>query len=309
MRKLSSTAFAVVILLFAIGVGRLSAGSPDAPGDPNSIGAQMVSLEAIYQRLDTGAAGTVATAFQEPSTSPISGTMHNLNQIMSQAPVLDSTNGATRANVVSGKTFWGLTSGQWGPQTGTAPAAGVAKTGQTNCYNSAGLASSCNGVEDGALQRGVTPPNPRFVVAGPGAIEGVGTVTDKLTGLIWLRDADCFGQVTWFQAINLTIQINNGNNCGTVFNQLNEGNWRVPNLKELQSLIDYGHVNPALPSGYSSFFNNVPAAGRYWSSTTVENTGQTANGWEIDFAVGTVNRNQPKTTSANYHVWPVRGPQ
>src|SRR4051812_3269709 len=108
MRKLGSAAIAVIILTVGIGVGRLSAGSPDSPGDPNSIGAQMVTLEAIYQRLNTGAAGTVATAFQEPPTSPLSGTMHTLNEIMAQAPALDNTNGATRANVLAGKKFWGL---------------------------------------------------------------------------------------------------------------------------------------------------------------------------------------------------------
>jgi hypothetical protein len=44
------------------------------------------------------------------------------------------------------------------------------------------------------------------------------------------------------------------------------GSWRLPNVKELASLIDYGTFNPALPAGHS--FSGVQLT-RYWSSTTV----------------------------------------
>ena len=40
---------------------------------------------------------------------------------MAQMPTLDDTNGATTADVLFGKTFWGLTSGAWKMQTGTLP--------------------------------------------------------------------------------------------------------------------------------------------------------------------------------------------
>ena len=72
-----------------------------------------------------------------------------------------------------------LTAGHWA-QTGTYniyPAM-LPKTGQTTSY-AAG--------DDGALQKGVAWPNPRFTD------NGNGTVTDNLTGLIWLKNANCFG--------------------------------------------------------------------------------------------------------------------
>ena len=50
--------------------------------------------------------------------------MHDLNDIMGAAPVLDNTDGATAANVLSGKTFWGLTNGEWGLQSGSIPTSG-----------------------------------------------------------------------------------------------------------------------------------------------------------------------------------------
>ena len=44
---------------------------------------------------------------------------------------------------------------------------------------------------DGDLQKGVAWPNPRFTD------NANGTVTDNLTGLIWLKNANCFGRPVW----------------------------------------------------------------------------------------------------------------
>ena len=50
--------------------------------------------------------------------------------------------------------------------------------------------------DDGDLEKGITWPNPRFTD------NGVGTVTDNLTGLIWLKDANCFGPRDWSEAVS-----------------------------------------------------------------------------------------------------------
>ena len=94
------------------------AGDLDSPGAPAD-GSGMYSLEDIYNRLNTGASGTQGGPFKEPSAGPTAGTGHNLNEVMGKAPAEDDTNGAAPANVGLGKTFWGLGSGNWGPQTGT----------------------------------------------------------------------------------------------------------------------------------------------------------------------------------------------
>ena len=106
---------AVVVAVFA--------GNPDSPpGPPEST--LSYTLEDIYQRLDTSAAGTPIT-FTEPISGPGTGTMHTLDDIMGVAPAVDDTSGATQADVLAGKTVWGLTSGEWGPITGTHPLAPV----------------------------------------------------------------------------------------------------------------------------------------------------------------------------------------
>jgi len=75
------------------------------------------TLEGIYQRLDSGAAGT-KTVFAEPTSNESTG--HTVNQIMDKAPKVDAANGAGASDVGQGKTFWGLKSGAgWGLLTGS----------------------------------------------------------------------------------------------------------------------------------------------------------------------------------------------
>jgi hypothetical protein len=93
-------------------------GSLNPSVGPTGAGSQMYTLEQIWQRLNNGAAGTKMSTFTEPGSGPTSTTMYTLNDIMAAAPAVDATNGATTADVISGKTFWGLTSGAWGLKTG-----------------------------------------------------------------------------------------------------------------------------------------------------------------------------------------------
>jgi hypothetical protein len=92
---------AVVVVVFA--------GDPDGPpGPPEST--YSYTLEDIYQRLDTGAAGTPIT-FTEPISGPGTGTMHTLDEIMDISPAVDEANGAVQEDVLAGRTAWGLTGG------------------------------------------------------------------------------------------------------------------------------------------------------------------------------------------------------
>ena len=79
-------------------------------------------------------------------------------------------------------------------------------------------------------EKGVAWPNPRFTD------NGNGTVTDNLTGLIWLKNANCFGAKDWAMALSDANTLNNGE-CGLTDGSV-EGDWRLPNVREMQSLID-----------------------------------------------------------------------
>ena len=107
------------ILVALVGVGTSSvafAGPLDPPTGPASTNAY--TLDQLWNRLSSGTAGTPST-FAEPSSGPGTSTMHTLDEIMAVAPAVDA-NGASAAEVVSGKKFWGLTTGGWGVKTGTA---------------------------------------------------------------------------------------------------------------------------------------------------------------------------------------------
>ncbi|KJU86891.1 hypothetical protein MBAV_000915, partial [Candidatus Magnetobacterium bavaricum] len=91
----------------------------DAPGAPTDVNSAMYTLTDIYNQLSTGTVGTKrTTTFGEPASGPTSATGQTLNAIQAMLPALDAAQGAVAADVVSDKTFWGLTSGAWGLQTG-----------------------------------------------------------------------------------------------------------------------------------------------------------------------------------------------
>lgn len=160
----------------------------------------------------------------------------------------------------------------------------VPRTGQTASYATG---------DDGDLQKGVAWPNPRFTD------NGDGTVTDNLTGLIWLKDANCFGARTWNNALSDANGLSAGF-CGLTDGS-SAGDWRLPNYKELFSLIDASNYGPALPTGHP--FTNVQS-GVYRSATTVVQSTGTA--WGVSMVSGSV-YNDGK--SNNHYVWPVRGGQ
>ena len=108
-------------------------------------------------------------------------------------------------------------------------------------YDEFGSVIDCAGTgQDVEYQMGMPWPNPRFTD------NGDGTVTDNLTQLIWLKNANCFEQRTWADALTDCNTLNSGE-CG-LSDGSEEGDWHLPNVKELQSLIHYGVFDPALPN-------------------------------------------------------------
>jgi hypothetical protein len=160
------------------------------------------------------------------------------------------------------------------PVTAGAPAP-VAKTGETICYDSGGNEITCLGTgQDGELQEGVASPSPRFTD------NGDGTVTDNLTGLIWLQNANCIELQSWVGA--LTVKGLAAGQCGLSDGSA-AGDWRLPNVRELQSLVDYSTLSPSLPAGHP-FTNFQPEF--YWSSTSYVFNPSVA--WGVNFFDGDV---------------------
>jgi len=124
-------------------------------------------------------------------------------------------------------------------------------TGQTRCYDAKGRMIACAGSgQDGEFQSGVRWPEPRFVEAEDG-------VVDRLTSLCWRSSADLTGRPsTWEEALKAAAELNQ--------KQGGTSSWRLPNINELESLVDCSAHSPALPHGHP--FRDVKEG--YWSSTT-----------------------------------------
>ena len=147
--------------------------------------------------------------------------------------------------------------------------------------------------DDGDLQRGVALPTPRFT----DNLDG--TITDNLTGLIWLQNAGCVRVHFWALAVRVANGLASGD-CGLSDGSV-AGDWRLPNIRELHSLVNFGFFRPALSDAAgtgqgndSDPFSNFPPLPSlfsvlYWSSTTVASTSPFEHfAWGVNFFNGSV---------------------
>ncbi|MBT3989712.1 MAG: DUF1566 domain-containing protein [Rhodospirillaceae bacterium] len=83
---------------------------------------------------------------------------------------------------------------------------------------------------------------------------GNGTVTDKASGLMWQQSDDNKTR-DWPEALNYCENLD----------LAGYRDWRLPNVKTLQHIVDYRDYNPALDTDY---LKQTDKAGWFWSSTT-----------------------------------------
>jgi hypothetical protein len=150
--------------------------------------------------------------------------------------------------------------------------------------------------DDGDVQAGVAWPAPRFTD------NQNGTVTDHLTGLIWLKDAACgvVAQMTWYGAVDGAHRLADGL-CGLTDGSV-AGDWHLANVKELQSLVDFGASNPALPPGHP--FGRVQISNAYWTSTARADNASLA--WYVFLGDGTTAAASKQSPAIPMYGWPVR---
>lgn len=98
---------------------------------------------------------------------------------------------------------------------------------------------------------------------------GDGTVTDNITGLIWQQADDGVAR-RWEDALsyceNLTLA--------------GSSDWRLPDIKELESIVDYTTEWPAIDTTYFPTTQSLD----YWSSTTLPDSFDVA--WGVNFYAG-----------------------
>jgi len=157
-------------------------------------------------------------------------------------------------------------------------------TGQIQCYDTSGHIIPCVGTgQDGEFHFGREWPNPRFKVFNE-------FVIDCLTDLCWVKKADLTGGlVTWIEAFDAVAVLNQ--------NSREKVLWRLPNINELESLVDCSTHGPALLAGHP--FYDVQEG--YWSSTTSMFEPDWA--WALYLTKGAIGVGQKR--GAHFHVWAV----
>jgi len=108
-------------------------------------------------------------------------------------------------------------------------------------------------------------------------ISGDAVVIDRATGLMWGADGNAAGCWNGCKD-NFAAALGYANSL--TFAGFND--WRVPNIKELLSIVDYSHYDPAIDA---NFFPNTFIQS-YWSSTASPEASTTK--FTIDFAVGDI---------------------
>lgn len=264
-----------ILIAFIIGafVRTTFAGSLTPTSTPAST---MYTLDGIYNKLidNTTSQAEGSASFTTPGS--VSATFHTLKQIYESIPTLDA------AKILTGTTYMGVS--------GSASSGGLPKTGQTHCNAfSSGYGSSsqipCTGTtQDGESQKGLAH----------GYVDNSdGTISDNATGLMWQKCSagqtglDCSGGTATVVLFddgdgNLGIAHQPAINYCDSLSLATHSDWRLPNVKELMSIVDYGRLTPAIDP---SIFPNTQSDG-YWSSTAYEDG--TNGAWIVNFVDGYV---------------------
>jgi hypothetical protein len=177
-------------------------------------------------------------------------------------------------------------------QSGSFDSLVLSKTGQTTCFDASGAAIACSGTgQDGELQTGASWPTPRFVD------NGDQTQTDKLTGLVWSKNANpAAATKNWQSALDYIKALNSSNYLGY-------SDWSLPNVNELKSLVNQGQSSVTWLNGQG--FSSVQSSNVYWSSSSYASNVTTA--WGVGMEGGFVGNGYK--SSYDGYVWPVRAKQ
>jgi hypothetical protein len=202
---------------------------------------------------------------------------------------------------------------------GRCPAGKFPASGQTTAYQA--------DINDGTSDNFVDIPDDGTLEAGATLRyrdNGDGTITDRNTRLTWEKKSDDGGlhdkdnSYTWSGGLGATVSgdtvwdwledVNTENGVGFA----GHDDWRIPNVKELQSIVNYEipFPGPAVSTAFDTACSegctvetcSCTASFGYFSSTT--DALVTTLAWFVGFSLGNVDRNEK---TAPLHVRAVRG--
>lgn len=269
-----------VLIIFSV----VKAGTITPPGGTPT--AQFYTLSEIYEFITNN---TTATAASHDFTfsDGLAGTSHTLNEIYNELAGLISAD-----QVKSGTTYLGVE--------GTLKSL-LPDTNQTLCYDDIAL-SACP--VSGFPGQDADYIASNSATCTPSYTQGTYTVTDNCTNLEWQRYGhgssdgynvpaaveDCFAGGTYSSSYCTYSWQDALKYCdGLTLNS--QSDWRLPNARDLWSIIDHSRFSPAIDiTKFSS-----TASGLYWSSTTT--ACRSSNAGAVDFDVGGMDAGSSKFSS------------
>ena len=257
-----------------------SSGYPTYPPAENG---NHSSLTHLYSQVSTG------ETLDFGNTHTPDKRVYTLNEIMNKLPKLRSDNYALTTDVSAG--FKYRTVGDSSvPDHYTNPVennwdghrlySDCPRTGQDYSFHHG---------DDGLIHAGWDWPNPRF------SDNGDGTITDEMTYLVWLKNPGLLVATNWTGALDQVNALKDGDaglSDGSV-----AGKWRLPNIRELNSLMAARQKNPALPWGHP--FLGIQST-HYWSSTTY--APQSGEAFVLDLNTGAIQRRAKNTVQKTWAV-------
>lgn len=231
------------------------------------------------------------------------------------APGVNGTNGIDGTSV----TFAGYFDGN---QNGCSNGGAIFAAGAVSAY-------VCNGANGGG-GAAARPDGPCFDNTNRYVDCGNGTVTDTVTGLVWLKDANCFGYLDWAGAHGAAAAVANGS-CGLTDGSAS-GDWRLPTKDEWAATIAHAVSMGCIGAAHPSLTNDagtgcygdgstssLVGVGRsndldresFWSGSTYEISPTLA--WGVNVRLGIINTDGLSTGASRkqdgnpIRTWPVRG--
>ena len=251
-------------------------------------GLSIVSSTMLTSATYCGITGNIATQTLSSATTTVSAGYYNATTLNTVDTNLNAN------NILSGITIFGIN--------GTAlSGASLVDTGQTKCYDLAGAIITCGSAYNGQDAQythasSTHTCDPSYTTS---TVSGVNVVTDNCTGLMWRQcsegqststSSNCSGSATTYTWDAALSQCLNSSYAGY-------SDWRLPNVRELPSIVRYGSSSPAIDLTY---FPNTPSASDWSASTYVVSP---SDAWYVSFGGGGVFGN---TKSTGYDVRCVR---
>ena len=320
-----------ICLLIIFLSANLSAGNLDAPGGPPTAG--MKTLDNINKRITTGSnagphsldppgppASTMVTLDQIFNAIPgIINTPANISDISTGKRVITRSNGqmmiitgigftATNSftntflitNIIINTVTNSVTNTFLVTNTVTNSITNTIDTG-TNIYlamRTGSIIWSNTSGYDGFYRKGYTGGYTNADGSWNGATRFTDnldqTVTDNVTGLMWTKVANQGTPASLGTGLGPALTAAAGCAVGGY------GDWRLPNRRELGTLVDLNNWNPAIPTGHP--FTSVNSTARYVVSTPYISNQN--NIWFVWFLDGNINA---ASKFISFQYWFVRG--